>query len=171
MKVSTIIALSSIGFSGAFSVSNTKAPSAVQKIAGAAATIAATLTLSANVATASIPATENDFISTSGSSTIIISSKDIGDPFALPSYSDSIKNVIGTIDVDSVNKKTMDEAKALREDKSVDQENNQRNIELRKQEEEEDKRMLRMKEYAKQEREEQIKREKAETAANRWNTF
>ena len=169
MKVSTIIALSTIGVSGAFSVSNKR--SQVQKIAGAAATIAATLTISANIATASIPATENNLISTSESSTMIISAKDIGDPFALPSYTDLSKNVVGSWDVDSVNKKTMDEAKAAREDRSVNKESNDRDIELRRQEEEEDKRMLRMKEYARQEREESLKREKAETRANRWNTF
>jgi uncharacterized Zn finger protein len=42
---------------------------------------------------------------------------------------------------------------------------------LRKEEEEEEKRLQRMKEYARKEREEAIKREKAEIAANRWNTF
>jgi hypothetical protein len=172
MKVSTfIICLSSIAVSGAFSVSNKRTQ--VQKIAGAAATIAATLTISANIATASIPTTENkfNFISSSESSTMIISAKDTGDPFALPSYTDLSKNVVGSWDVDSVNKKTMDEANAARFDKSVNKESNDRDIELRRQEEEEDKRMLRMKEYARQEREESLKREKAETRANRWNTF
>lgn len=102
---------------------------------------------------------------------MIISAKDTGDPFALPSYTDLSKNVVGSWDVDSVNKKTMDEANAARFDKSVNKESNDRDIELRRQEEEEDKRMLRMKEYARQEREESLKREKAETRANRWNTF
>lgn len=90
---------------------------------------------------------------------------------ALPSYEALKKNTLMEIDVDSVNQKTMRAAQAVRDDKNVDKENNQRSIELRKEEDEENKRMIRMKEYAKQEREEQLKKDKAETAANRWNTF
>jgi hypothetical protein len=178
MKISTIIALSTISASSAFSVSKNNNsnqnhhPSVVQKIAGAAATIATALTISANAATASMPVSsiQTDFISTSASTSILLS-KDMGDPMTLPSYDTLKKNSVAEFDVESVNKKTMQQSRAMRDDKNVNKENNQRYIELRKDEDEEDKRMTRMKEYAKQEREEQLKKEKAESAANRWNTF
>lgn len=75
------------------------------------------------------------------------------------------------VDLDPVNKKILDDAKAKREDKNVNKENNQAAINLRKEEQEEEERLERMREYARRERLEAIEREKAETKANRWKTF
>jgi hypothetical protein len=93
------------------------------------------------------------------------------DPFALPSYSDAIKNKSVDLNLEDVNKKIINDAAAKRDDSSVNRENNLRYIELKAEEAEEEKRMIRMKELAKREREERIAQEKAETKANRWNTF
>ena len=65
----------------------------------------------------------------------------------------------------------MDKAAAKRDDKNVNAANNAERIALKKMEAEEELRLERMREYAKQEREAAIAREKAETKANRWNTF
>jgi len=89
----------------------------------------------------------------------------------MPSYDGSIKNIKIEIDLDSVNNKIQADARAKREDKSVDKENNQASIDLRREEQEEDKRMEKMREYAKRERTEAIERERAESKANRWSTF
>lgn len=75
------------------------------------------------------------------------------------------------MDLEAVNKKIMEEAARKRDDTNVDKENTQRFIDLRKEEEEEEKRLQKMRDYAKKEREEAIRREKEEIAANRWNTF
>ncbi len=75
------------------------------------------------------------------------------------------------MDLESVNKKILDDAAAKRDDRNVNRENNERYIELKREEAEEEARMIRLKEMAKREREERIAREKAETKANRWNTF
>jgi len=96
---------------------------------------------------------------------------DASDPFALPSYSESIKNKNLELDLESINKATQDKAAAKRFDPSVDRENNEKFIDLRKEEKEEEARMERMRDYAKRERLEAIEKEKAETKANRWNTF
>lgn len=174
MKLSTILAITAIGSASAFSVSNKQAsiPKQAQKIASVAATIATTLTISANVATAS-PADLSNIDSTfdQQGTSIMLSSGDASDPFAMPSYDGSKKNVLIEIDLDSINKKIQDDAKAKREDKNVNKENNQAAIDLRKEEQEEEKRLERMREYAKRERLEAIEKEKAETKANRWNTF
>lgn len=94
-----------------------------------------------------------------------------GDPFALPSYSDAVSNKAIDMKLEDVNKKILDDAAARRDDRNVDKENNQRFIQLKQEEAEEEKRLERMKELAKREREERIAREKEETKANRWNTF
>ncbi len=99
------------------------------------------------------------------------SSATSGDPFSLPSYSEAVKNKSVDMNLEEVNKKIMDDAAAKRDDRKVDQENNQRFIALRQEEAEEEKRLERMRELAKKEREERIAKEKAETKANRWNTF
>ena len=49
----------------------------------------------------------------------------------MPSYDGSIKNIKIEIDLDSVNNKIQADARAKREDKSVDKENNQASIDLR----------------------------------------
>ncbi len=174
MKLSTILAFTAIGSASAFSVSNKQAsiPKHAQKIASVAATIATTLTISANVATAS-PADLSNIDSTfdQQGTSIMLSRGEASDPFAMPSYDGSTKNVLIEIDLDSVNKKILEDAKAKREDKNVNKENNQAAIDLRKEEQEEEKRLERMREYAKRERLEAIEKEKAETKANRWNTF
>ncbi|GFH50781.1 hypothetical protein CTEN210_07257 [Chaetoceros tenuissimus] len=167
MKLSSIILFSAVGASNAFSVSNKNSPQkVVQKLTGGVVGLATALTISTNAASASLPM---EYQPASFSS--ITLSKEIGDPFALPSYSESIKNKNIEIDLESVNKKIQDDAAARRDDKNVNAEANQRSIDIRKEEEEEEKRMARMREYAKREREEAIQREKAEIAANRWNTF
>jgi len=176
MKISTILLLSAASSSSAFSVSQKQQTISkpVQKIASAAATIATTLAISANVATASSLDINSNFdlnqISSSSTS-ILVSSTSAGDPFALPSYSESVKNKNIEIDLESVNKKILDDAASKRDDKNVNKENNAAAIDLRREEQEEEKRLERMREYAKRERQEAIEREKAETRANRWNTF
>ena len=99
------------------------------------------------------------------------SSSASGDPFALPSYSDAVKNKSVDMNLDEVNKKILDDAAAKRDDRNVDKVNNERYIQLKQEEAEEEKRLERMRAYAQQEREERIAKEKAETKANRWNTF
>jgi hypothetical protein len=175
MKTSIILALSAIGSASAFSVSNKQQsiPKHAQKIASVAATIVTALTISANVATASPTDInmnmENNFHQQTSS--ILLSRGEASDPFAMPSYDGSIKNIKIEIDLDSVNNKIQADARAKREDKSVDKENNQASIDLRREEQEEDKRMEKMREYAKRERTEAIERERAESKANRWSTF
>lgn len=93
------------------------------------------------------------------------------DPFALPSYSDAIKNKSVEMNLEQVNQKILDDAAAKRDDRNVNKENNDRYIQLKMEEAEEEKRLERMRELAKREREERIAAEKAETKANRWNTF
>lgn len=175
MKVTGIIAILSVGSTAAFSVSNQQQSIAkhVQKISSAAATLATALTISANVATAApAPTDMNTNMNMDQGSSILLSSRgDSTDPFSLPSYDDSIKKGVIEVDLDSVNSKILEDAKAKRDDKNVNKEANARSIELRKEEEEENKRMERMREFAKRERLEAIEREKAETKANRWNTF
>lgn len=175
MKVTGIIAILSVGSTAAFSVSNQQQSISkhVQKISSAAATLATALTISANVATAApAPTDMNTNMNMDQGSSILLSSRgDSTDPFSLPSYDDSIKKGVIEVDLDSVNSKILEDAKAKRDDKNVNKEANARSIELRKEEEEENKRMERMREFAKRERLEAIEREKAETKANRWNTF
>ena len=177
MKVTGIIAILSVGSTAAFSVSNQQQSISkhVQKISSAAATLATALTISANVATAAPAPTDmntNMNMNMDQGSSILLSSRgDSTDPFSLPSYDDSIKKGVIEVDLDSVNSKILEDAKAKRDDKNVNREANTRSIELRKEEEEENKRMERMREFAKRERLEAIEREKAETKANRWNTF
>jgi hypothetical protein len=93
------------------------------------------------------------------------------DPFALPSYSDAVRNKAVEMNLDDVNKKIMDDAAARRDDRNVNKQNNDAYIQLKAEEAEEEKRLIRMREFAKKEREERIAQEKAETKANRWNTF
>ena len=75
------------------------------------------------------------------------------------------------MNLDDVNKKIMDDAAARRDDRNVNKQNNDAYIQLKAEEAEEEKRLIRMREFAKKEREERIAQEKAETKANRWNTF
>ena len=99
------------------------------------------------------------------------SSSTISDPFALPSYSDAIKNKSVEMNLEEVNKKILDDAASKRDDSMVNKEGNDRYIQLKMEEAEEEKRLERMRELARREREERIAAEKAETKANRWNTF
>jgi hypothetical protein len=57
---------------------------------------------------------------------------------------ESIKNKNIEIDLESVNKKIQDDAAARRDDKNVNTEANQRSIDIRKEGEEEEKRMARI---------------------------
>ena len=99
------------------------------------------------------------------------SSSASSDPFALPSYSEAVKNKSVDMNLEDVNKKIQDDAAAKRDDRNVNKVNNEAYIALKAEEAEEEKRMIRLKEMAKREREERIAAEKAETKANRWNTF
>mmetsp|Transcript_6815 Transcript_6815/g.8493 ORF Transcript_6815/g.8493 Transcript_6815/m.8493 type:complete len:189 (+) Transcript_6815:158-724(+) len=118
---------------------------------------------------------QNAFTATTAAATLTFlpqsSSAVSSDPFALPSYSDAVSNKAIEMNLESVNKKILEEAAAKRDDRNVNKENNERFIELKKEEAEEEARMIRLKELAKREREERIAKEKAETKANRWNTF
>lgn len=105
------------------------------------------------------------------SSTIILSTKSLDDPFALPSYSEATKNKAIEIDLETLNKATLSKADAKRYDINVDKESKDRSTAVKKEEDEEEARLERMRQYAKQERLASIEREKAETKANRWNTF
>mmetsp|Transcript_17184 Transcript_17184/g.20996 ORF Transcript_17184/g.20996 Transcript_17184/m.20996 type:complete len:156 (+) Transcript_17184:200-667(+) len=113
-------------------------------------------------------------VATAAASTLTIlpqKSAASSDPFALPSYSDAVSNKAIELDLGSVNKKILDDAATRRDDRNVDKANNDRFIELKNLEAEEEVRLNRMREFAKKEREERIAQEKAEAKANRWSTF
>ncbi len=171
MKLFTILTLSTLVSVSAFSVNNNRIPTSSTKkqatvpdnvkrnIATAATTFLATLTIASSAT----------FASTT-------------DQFTLPSYNDATKNKITAVDkvtyksawdeeLEKVNQKILDQASASRDDKSVNKENNERFIQLKAEEAEEEQRMIRMRKMAEQERIERIAQEKAETKANRWNTF
>ena len=171
MKISAVLALSTFASTGAFSVSpkasgNVSVPKPVQQLGTAASTLIATLTIASSAATATPADLNMDFPTTS--STIVLSGVD---PFAMPSYAEATKNKNIEVDLESINKEIMDKAAAARDSKEVNKENNQSYIDLRKAEKEEEARMQALRERAKQERLEAIAKEKAETKANRWNTF
>lgn len=187
MKLSGLILIAAATSTEAFSLQSTKSMqlrdantkaevlATTTKAATIAASFFAGMSVAAGVAFADTSTTQlNDptmsFAPSSSSSTTLISTSST-DPFQLPSYESSIKNKAIEIDLEAVNKDILDKAAARRDDKNVDAANNAERIALKKMEAEEEVRLTRMREYAKQEREDAIAKEKAETKANRWNTF
>ena len=182
MKLSGLLLIVVSSSTEAFSLQSTKSiqlpnenikaelSTATTKVATVAATFFAGMSVAAGVAFADTQIHEPSMSFSPSSSTTLISAS-ASDPFALPSYESATKNKAIEIDLEAVNKDILDKAAARRDDKNVDAANNAERIALKKMEAEEEVRLTRMREYAKQEREAAIAKEKAETKANRWNTF
>lgn len=75
------------------------------------------------------------------------------------------------MDVESVNRATMEKSRQKRFDTTVDVEGKDRSNKVRKDEIKEEDRMERMMRLADEERKEKLAQEKEESKANRWNTF
>lgn len=89
----------------------------------------------------------------------------------LPSYKEATKNRNIEVDVESANKATIEASRKARFDKNVDVEGKNRSNAVKKEELEEEDRMEKMMRLADEERKAKLAKDKAESQANRWNTF